>query len=90
MVEAAGDRRWAKRHGGGDRVMSSARRWRWMIVDGRGGAEVRHRESRQDCRPGEYVSRVKYVKVARSVVVGVESVSRRCVQVLVPVKRSCC
>jgi hypothetical protein len=33
-----------------------------MIVDGRGGAVVRHRESRQDHRPGEYVSRVKYVQ----------------------------
>jgi hypothetical protein len=27
-----------------------------MIVDGRGGAEVRCRESHQDHRPGEYVS----------------------------------
>jgi hypothetical protein len=28
-----------------------------MIVDGRGGAEVRCRESHQNHRPGEYVSR---------------------------------
>jgi hypothetical protein len=28
-----------------------------MIVDGRGGAVVRHRESHQDHRPGEYVTR---------------------------------
>jgi hypothetical protein len=28
-----------------------------MIVDGRGGAEVRCRESHKDHRPGEYVSR---------------------------------
>jgi hypothetical protein len=31
--------------------------WTRMIVDGRVGAEVRCRESRQDRRPGEYVSR---------------------------------
>jgi hypothetical protein len=28
-----------------------------MIVDGRGGAEVRCRDSHEDRRPGEYVSR---------------------------------
>jgi hypothetical protein len=28
-----------------------------MIVDGKGGAEVRCRESHEDRRPGEYVSR---------------------------------
>jgi hypothetical protein len=28
-----------------------------MIVDGRGGAEVRYRESHEDHRPREYVSR---------------------------------
>jgi hypothetical protein len=38
-------------------VLSSARRWTRMIVDGRGGAEVRCWESHKDYRPGEYVSR---------------------------------
>jgi hypothetical protein len=63
---ATGWRRWTcrRRRGGGrlpfvkatrrgDRALSSWRRWTRMIVDGRGGAEVRCRESRQDHRPGE-------------------------------------
>jgi hypothetical protein len=41
----------------GDRALSSTRWWMRMIVDGRGGAEVRCRESHEDRRPGEYVSR---------------------------------
>jgi hypothetical protein len=40
MGEAAGDRRSAERHGGGNMVLSSASWRRWMIVDGRGDAEV--------------------------------------------------
>jgi hypothetical protein len=53
----AGDHRSVEQHGGA----KGRRRWqsggRGMIVDGRVGAEVRCRESRQDRRPGEYVSR---------------------------------
>jgi hypothetical protein len=47
MGEAVGDRRLVERYGGGTTVLSSARWRRWMIVDGRGGAEVRCRKSRQ-------------------------------------------
>jgi hypothetical protein len=55
--KAACDRRSVEQHGGGDRALSSARRWTRMIVDGRGGAEVWCWESHEDHRPGEYVSR---------------------------------
>jgi hypothetical protein len=84
MGEAAGDRRLVERHGRGTTVLSSARWRRWMIVDGRGGAR---------CLVKFIFGRVRRVekssvcKVARSVIVCVESVSRRCVQVLVLVKR---
>jgi hypothetical protein len=46
-----------EKHGGGDRALSSARRWTRMIVDGRGDAEVRCWESHEDRCPGEYMSR---------------------------------
>jgi hypothetical protein len=45
-------RRSVEQHGGGDRALSSARRSTRMIVDGRGGAEVRCWESYEDHRPG--------------------------------------
>jgi hypothetical protein len=57
MGDIAGDRRSVEQHGGGDKTLSSGRRWTRMIVDGRGGAEVRCRESHEDRRPREYVSR---------------------------------
>jgi hypothetical protein len=56
MGEAAGDRRSAERHGGDNMVLSSASWRRWMIVDGRGGAEVRCWECHQDHSPRECVS----------------------------------
>jgi hypothetical protein len=57
MGDTTGDRRSVEQHGRGDRALSSARWWMRMIVDGRGGAEVRCQESHEDHRPGEYVSR---------------------------------
>jgi hypothetical protein len=57
MGDTTCDRRSVEQHGGGDRALSSGRRRTRMIVDGRGGAEVRCRESHEDRRPGEYVSR---------------------------------
>jgi hypothetical protein len=82
--EAAGDHRLVERYGGCDRVLSSARRWTWMILDGRGGAKVRCQESHQDRRPGECIKESWLCELARRV--GIESVSRRCVQVLVSVR----
>jgi hypothetical protein len=46
-----------EQHGGGGMVLLSASWWMKMIVDGKGGAEVRCRESHEDHRPREYVSR---------------------------------
>jgi hypothetical protein len=57
-----------------------------MIIDGRGGAEVRCRESRQDHRPGEF-EESSACELARRV--SVESVSRRCVQVIIYVRIRC-
>jgi hypothetical protein len=57
MGYTSGDRRSVEQHGGGDQTLSSGRRWTRMIVDGRGGAEVRCRESHEDRRPGEYMSK---------------------------------
>jgi hypothetical protein len=42
----------------GDRASSSWRRWTRIIVDGRGGAEVRCRESHEDHCPREHMSRI--------------------------------
>jgi hypothetical protein len=49
-----GDRRSVERHGGGNRVLLSASRWWCMIIDWKGGAEVRPWESRQERCPGEF------------------------------------
>jgi hypothetical protein len=57
MGDTAGDHRSVEKHGGGDRTLSSARQWTRMIVEGRGGAEVRCRESHEDLRPRKYMSR---------------------------------
>jgi hypothetical protein len=57
MGDATCGRRSVEQHGGGDRALSSERRWTRMIVDGRGGAKVRCRESHENRRSGEYVSR---------------------------------
>jgi hypothetical protein len=86
VSEAAGGRCSTERHGGGDMVLSSARWWMRMIVDGRSGAEVWCRESRQDRCPGEF-EESSACKLARRV--SVVSVSRRCVQVLVSVRIHC-
>jgi hypothetical protein len=54
-----------EQHGGGSMALSSARWWTKMIIDGRGGAEVRRWESRQDHRPGECVKESWTCKLAR-------------------------
>jgi hypothetical protein len=64
MGDTAGDRRSVEQHGGGDRALSSARRWTTMIVDGRGGVEVRCRESCQDRRPGEFEESMSQVRAS--------------------------
>jgi hypothetical protein len=58
MGEAAGDHRSVEQHGGGNRVLSSARWWRWIIVHGSGAAEARCRESRQVRFRGSQLSQV--------------------------------
>jgi hypothetical protein len=68
-----------------------------MIVDWRGGAEMRCWESHKDRRPGEYVSRshgrasshVESWACKFACRVSVESVSRRCVQVLASMRIRC-
>jgi hypothetical protein len=67
-------------------MLSSARWWTRMIVDGIGGAEVRCQESRQDRCPGEFEESWA-CELARRV--SIKSVCRRWVQVLVSV-RICC
>jgi hypothetical protein len=54
MGDTAGDRCSVEQHGGGDMALSSARQWTRIIVDERGGAKVRCRESRQDRHLGEF------------------------------------
>jgi hypothetical protein len=48
MGKAAGDHRWVKCRGRDDEELSSIRWWMWMIIDGRGGAEVWYLESHED------------------------------------------
>jgi hypothetical protein len=52
-------------------VLSSARCWMRMIVDGRGGADVRCQESRQDRCSGEF----EYSKSQVRAILHVESAS---------------
>jgi hypothetical protein len=77
MIDGATWRQWGV-------VVDKVVRWRWMIVDGRGGVEKWCWKSRQDHRPGAYRSRSQVCAC-----LCMFSLSRRCVQVLISV-RMCC